>query len=107
MAENFLEIKDLMKSFGTGEAKQEVLRGMNFTVNKGEFCVLLGPSGSGKSTLLNIIGGIDTPDSGFVSINGDKTVISSKTWMRNSLRSTEENTWVMYSRCITLSQTLT
>ena len=37
MAENFLEIKDLMKSFGTGEAKQEVLRGMNFTVNKGEF----------------------------------------------------------------------
>ena len=72
MAENFLEIKDLMKSFGTGEAKQEVLRGMNFTVNKGEFCVLLGPSGSGKSTLLNIIGGIDTPDSGFVSINGDK-----------------------------------
>ena len=72
MAENFLEIKDLLKSFGTGEAKQEVLRGMNFTVNKGEFCVLLGPSGSGKSTLLNIIGGIDTPDSGFVSINGDK-----------------------------------
>ena len=68
----FLEISDLRKSFGTGEAKQDVLRGMNFTVSKGEFCVLLGPSGSGKSTLLNIIGGIDTPDSGFVSINGDK-----------------------------------
>ena len=45
---------------------------MDFTVKKGEFCVLLGPSGSGKSTLLNIIGGIDTPDSGYVSINGDK-----------------------------------
>ena len=72
MEENFLEIKDLKKSFGTGEAKQDVLRGMNFTVSKGEFCVLLGPSGSGKSTLLNIIGGIDTPDSGFVSIKGDK-----------------------------------
>ena len=72
MEENFLEIKDLKKSFGTGEAKQDVLRGMNFTVKKGEFCVLLGPSGSGKSTLLNIIGGIDTPDSGFVSIRGDK-----------------------------------
>lgn len=72
MDEKFLEIKDLKKSFGTGEAKQDVLRGMNFTVSKGEFCVLLGPSGSGKSTLLNIIGGIDTPDSGFVSINGDK-----------------------------------
>ena len=72
MEENFLVISDLKKSFGSGEAKQEVLRGMNFTVKKGEFCVLLGPSGSGKSTLLNIIGGIDTPDSGFVSINGDK-----------------------------------
>ena len=72
MGEHFLEICDLRKSFGTGEAKQEVLRGMSFTVCKGEFCVLLGPSGSGKSTLLNIIGGIDTPDSGFVSISGDK-----------------------------------
>ena len=70
----FLEIVDLRKSFGTGEAKQDVLRGMNFTVSKGEFCVLLGPSGSGKSTLLNIIGGIDTPDSGYVSINGDRLI---------------------------------
>ena len=49
--EAFLEIKDLKKSFGTGEARQDVLRGMNISVNKGEFCVLLGPSGSGKSTL--------------------------------------------------------
>ncbi len=72
MKEDFLQIKDLKKSFGEGEAKQDVLRGMDFTVKKGEFCVLLGPSGSGKSTLLNIIGGIDTPDSGYVSINGDK-----------------------------------
>ena len=72
MEESFLEIKDLKKSFGSGEARQDVLRGMDFTVKKGEFCVLLGPSGSGKSTLLNIIGGIDTPDSGYVSINGDK-----------------------------------
>ena len=68
----FLEIVDLKKGFGSGETRQEVLRGMNFTVAKGEFCVLLGPSGSGKSTLLNIIGGIDNPDSGYISINGDK-----------------------------------
>ena len=73
MAENFLEIKDLRKSFGTGEARQDVLRGMDFTVKKGEFCVLLGPSGSGKSTLLNIIGGIDNADSGYISIGGEKT----------------------------------
>lgn len=68
----FLEIVDLKKSFGKGETHQEVLRGINFSVAKGEICVLLGPSGSGKSTLLNIIGGIDSPDSGYISINGDK-----------------------------------
>ena len=60
------------KGFGSGETRQEVLRGMNFSVAKGEFCVLLGPSGSGKSTLLNIIGGIDSADCGYISINGDK-----------------------------------
>ena len=68
---SFLEVKDLHKSFGTGDTKQEVLKGMSFNVKKGEFCVLLGPSGSGKSTLLNIIGGIDTPDSGIISIDGE------------------------------------
>ena len=68
----FLEIVDLKKGFGSGDTRQEVLKGMNFTVSKGEFCVLLGPSGSGKSTLLNIIGGIDNPDAGYISINGDK-----------------------------------
>ncbi len=69
---NFLEIVDLKKSFGEGETHQDVLKGMNFSVAKGELCVLLGPSGSGKSTLLNIIGGIDSADSGYISINGDK-----------------------------------
>lgn len=68
----FLEIKDLRKGFGSGDTRQEVLRGMDFDAAKGEFCVLLGPSGSGKSTLLNIIGGIDTADSGSVIINGDR-----------------------------------
>lgn len=69
----FLEIQDLKKSFGQGEAKTEVLKGINFSVEKGDICVLLGPSGSGKSTLLNIIGGIDSADSGYISINGEKT----------------------------------
>lgn len=70
--ETFLEISDLKKGYGSGDSRQEVLRGLSFTVKKGEFCVLLGPSGSGKSTLLNIIGGIDNPDSGYISIRGDK-----------------------------------
>lgn len=69
---DFLEIRNLFKSYGEGDSKQEVLKDLNLSVSKGEFCVLLGPSGSGKSTLLNIIGGIDSADDGFVSINGDK-----------------------------------
>lgn len=70
----FLEISDLKKSFGEGDSKVQVLKGIDLNVDKGEICVLLGPSGSGKSTLLNIIGGIDSPDSGCVSINGEKMV---------------------------------
>ncbi len=68
----FLEVNNIHKSFGTGDSRQEVLRGTTFNVAKGEFCVLLGPSGSGKSTLLNIIGGIDSADDGYVAIGGDK-----------------------------------
>ena len=69
----FLEIHELKKGYRSGENRTEVLQGIDFTVNKGEICVLFGPSGSGKSTLLNIIGGIDTADSGYVSVNGEKT----------------------------------
>lgn len=69
----FLEISNIKKSFGNGENKTEVLKGVNIQIEKGEICVLLGPSGSGKSTLLNIIGGIDNADSGYISINGEKT----------------------------------
>lgn len=69
----FLTVKDLKKSYGSTSNKVEVLKGINFEVEKGEICVLLGPSGSGKSTLLNIIGGIDDADLGYVSINSEKT----------------------------------
>lgn len=69
----FLEIEHLRKSFGEGDNKIEVIKGIDFEVEKGEVCVLLGPSGSGKTTLLNIIGGIDNADEGFVSIDGEKT----------------------------------
>ena len=69
----FLEIKGIKKSFGAGESRVDVLKGIDLEIEKGEFCVLLGPSGSGKSTLLNIIGGIDEPDGGYISINGEKT----------------------------------
>lgn len=69
----FIEISQIRKSFGEGDSRVEVLKGIDLGIEKGEFCVLLGPSGSGKSTLLNIIGGIDNADSGYISINGEKT----------------------------------
>lgn len=69
----FLEIRDLKKSYGDGDNRVDVLKGINIEVGKGEICVLLGPSGSGKSTLLNIIGGIDNADGGYVAIDGEKT----------------------------------
>ena len=69
----FLEIRGIKKHFGEGESRVEVLKGIDLEIAKGEICVLLGPSGSGKSTLLNIIGGIDNADSGYISINGEKT----------------------------------
>lgn len=69
----FLTVKDLKKSYGSTSNKVEVLKGINFEVEKGEICVLLGPSGSGKSTLLNIIGGIDDADLGYVIIDSEKT----------------------------------
>ena len=69
----FIEISGIKKSFGSGESRADVLKGIDIGIEKGEFCVLLGPSGSGKSTLLNIIGGIDSADDGYISINGEKT----------------------------------
>ncbi len=68
---SFCEIRNIKKSFGGGENRVEVLKGIDLNIEKGEICVLLGPSGSGKSTLLNIIGGIENADEGTVSVNGE------------------------------------
>ncbi len=66
----FLELKNIHKSYGEKDYKVEVLKGIDLSVEKGEFVVLLGPSGSGKSTLLNIIGGIDEADEGQIIVEG-------------------------------------
>ena len=68
----FLEIRGIKKSFGTGDSRVNVLKGLDLNIEKGEFCVLLGPSGPGKSTLLNIIGGIDGADEGSITIEGER-----------------------------------
>lgn len=66
-----LEAKHIKKSYQMGEIEVKALIDASFTVEEGEFVVILGPSGSGKSTLLNILGGMDSPDSGEVIVAGE------------------------------------
>ena len=68
----YLEINNLCKGFGESDSRVEVLKDISFGVEKGEICVMLGPSGSGKSTLLNIVGGIESADSGSVRVGEDE-----------------------------------
>ena len=72
-----LKTEGLRKTYGTGEAKVEALRGVDLSVNKGEFLSIVGTSGSGKSTLLHMLGGLDRPTSGKVIIDG-KDIFSLK-----------------------------
>lgn len=65
-----IELKNVSKHFGKGVSHVEVLRSINFSANLGELILVLGPSGSGKSTFLTIAGGLQTPDSGEVKVDG-------------------------------------
>lgn len=67
---SFLSIRDLRKSYGEGEARTEVLKGITTDIERGDICVLFGPSGSGKSTFLNMVGGLEPADSGSISVGG-------------------------------------
>jgi putative ABC transport system ATP-binding protein len=69
---SLVQIKDVTKTFHRGSEDVPVLSGLNLTVAEGEFLALMGPSGSGKSTLLNLIGGLDRPTKGSVSIGDDR-----------------------------------
>ena len=74
---DLLEVKNISKTYGTGEATVHALKDATFSVPKGEFVAVVGESGSGKSTLLNMIGALDTPTSGKVFIDG-KDIFSMK-----------------------------
>lgn len=84
-----IKIKNLCKSYGQGQAKIEVLKNIGLEIKRGKIICILGPSGSGKSTLLNIIGGIESIDSGEVNILGENLASMSKkdleTYRRNKL----------------------
>ena len=67
-----VSLRNLSKTYQRGPEKIEVLHGIDLDIAKGDFVALMGPSGSGKTTLLNLIGGLDSPTSGEVSINGER-----------------------------------
>lgn len=66
----FVEFKGVSKTYHMGEVDIEALRDVNFTIEKGEFCVVVGASGAGKTTILNILGGMDSLTSGQVMLDG-------------------------------------
>ena len=65
-----LKVRNLCKTYGTGDARTEALRNVSFSMEKGEFAAVIGESGSGKSTLLNCIGALDEPSSGTIRVDG-------------------------------------
>jgi L_ocin_972_ABC: putative bacteriocin export ABC transporter, lactococcin 972 group len=67
---NLLEVKNICKTYGSGETAVKALKDVSFSVPKGEYVAVVGESGSGKSTLLNMIGALDTPTTGKVLIDG-------------------------------------
>lgn len=65
-----IKVTDIHKTYDDGKVKVHALRGVDVEISKGEFTAIVGPSGSGKTTLLNVIGGLDTPSQGSVSVSG-------------------------------------
>ena len=68
---SFIEVKNLSKVYGSGEAEVTALKNIDLNIEQGEFVAIVGPSGSGKSTLLHLLGGVDKPSSGEVIIKGE------------------------------------
>jgi putative ABC transport system ATP-binding protein len=72
MSNSLVAVRDLHKVFQRGGQRIDVLQGVNLDIPEGDFLALMGPSGSGKTTLLNLIGGLDTPTEGSITVAGDR-----------------------------------
>src|SRR4026209_2688283 len=72
MAGSLVEVRDLHKVFQRGGQRIDVLQGVNLDIPQGDYLSLMGPSGSGKTTLLNLIGGLDTPSEGSITVGSDR-----------------------------------
>ncbi len=70
MSQTIVSCRELVKTYGEGEALQKAVDHVSFTIDEGEFVVILGPSGAGKSTILNMLGGMDTPTEGTIQVDG-------------------------------------
>src|SRR5260370_41081861 len=74
-----IEVRNLMKSYQTGDLALQILKGISFTVTDGELCAIMGPSGCGKSTLMNILGCLDTPTDGEYLLDGENVATFDET----------------------------
>src|SRR6266852_7208853 len=70
--DSLIQVRDLDKTYRRGGEEIHVLQGLNLDVQKGEFVAFMGPSGSGKTTLLNLLGGLDVPSAGNITVDGDE-----------------------------------
>ena len=91
-----IEFKNIVKTYGSGDAKTNALNGVNFSIKEGEFVAIMGASGSGKSTSMNMIGCLDKPTSGEYLFNG----INVEKLNRNQMALLRRNFWVLFFKVL-------
>ena len=93
-----VEFKDVVKTYGEGEGKQIAVDHVSFSIDEGEFVVILGQSGAGKSTILNMLGGMDTPTQGMVTVAG-REISGMKSIVKNAADADKLLDMVGLSKC--------